>query len=554
VTWIEADKRSSQPVLSRGERWAARGNEVKLIVQLRQRILLATDRVLGATVLALVAGSALCFGGAVWWFPAAAAALALVLAGCTVAQLLAAPRIPVLKSPLTLLGLLALALGMIQLVPLPASLARRLSPSAQAIYAYGVMPRLARADLPSVALTEPAQVRSPATLDRAATLRWLVGAAICLGVFWSVSQFADRIGRLYLLWGSIVAAFLTNGAIALVQLAGSAEGLFGFLRPGGGVTWAPSFDSLLETPALTFLRPLGDPPAAEGSLQPFQPIAVLPERSLLFGTMPASRGAFLAMGAIALPLALAIVLHLIAPRGSREPLVSRLGHTGQGGLVLLLLVMLVLSAFLLGMAAGPWFCLPFLIGVAAVGIPGAAGWRWPSLGVTALLVMSIGLGAALAGAWPAVGGGRAPLESVSWEHAKLVWNESLAIAGDFPLVGTGLGSFATVAPYWKTRDAASTTAMSSLLQCAVESGAIGIGLVAAAVLWSLWRLPASLRRVGSADRTLAYGLIGAAASFGLWSVVQWSVELPAVAISASALGGTWNRWLAGGTDLFVERE
>ena len=65
--------------------------------------------------------------------------------------------------------------------------------------------------------------------------------------------------------------------------------------------------------------------------------------------------------------------------------------------------------------------------------------------------------------------------------------------------------------------------------------------------------PAVLKRVGSADRTLAYGLIGAAIGFSLWSVVHWAVELPAVAISASALGGTWNRWLAGGTDLFVDR-
>ena len=52
---------------------------------------------------------------------------------------------------------------------------------------------------------------------------------------------------------------------------------------------------------------------------------------------------------------------------------------------------------------------------------------------------------------------------------------------------------------------------------------------------------------------LAHGLIGAAVGFSLWSIVHWTVELPAVAISASALGGTWNRWLAGGTDLFVER-
>jgi hypothetical protein len=92
-----------------------------------------------------------------------------------------------------------------------------------------------------------------------------------------------------------------------------------------------------------------------------------------------------------------------------------------------------------------------------------------------------------------------------------------------------------------------------LLQCAVESGAVGLGIVGLAAFWCLFRLPVCLKRVGSADRTLAYGLIGAALGFTLWSVVHWTVELPVVAISASALGGTWNRWLAGGTDLFVER-
>jgi hypothetical protein len=116
-----------------------------------------------------------------------------------------------------------------------------------------------------------------------------------------------------------------------------------------------------------------------------------------------------------------------------------------------------------------------------------------------------------------------------------------------------MGSFSTIYPYVKTHDSTLTAAMSSLLQCAVESGAAGLGILTVAAFWCLFRLPACLKRVGSADRTLAYGLIGAALGFTLWSVVHWTVELPAVAISASALGGTWNRWLAGGTDLFVER-
>jgi len=515
--------------------------------------MLATDRVLAWAVVALVLGSALCFGGAVWWFRPAVAVLGFLLAGTTLAQLLIQGRMPILKSPLSLVGFLALALGMLQLVPLPPPLAHRISPVAQQIYSYGVIPKLAQTDLPEAQLVEPAQGRSPATLDRAATLRWLVGAALCLGIFWGVSHFADRLGRLYLVWGSIVAAFLLNAALGLVQITGGAEGLYGFLRPGRAPSWAPSLDDLLETPSTTLMRPLDDSRAATGRAPALLPLAVVPEQPFWFGTMIGSAGAFLAFGSLALPLALAIVLQLISPRGSREGLSSRLSQTGQGSLIVLMMVMLVSSAFLVGMMAGPRFCPPFVLGLAAVGLPRAAGSRWSSIGLTGLLVASVGLGAMLVAAWPNVVGGSPPVAPISWEPTKLLWTESLPILRDFPMVGTGFGSFGAIHPYSKTQDAASTTAMSSLLQWGLESGAIGLGLVSLAGLWCVCRLPVCLKRVGSADRTLAYGLIGAVVGFSLWSIVQWTVELPAVAISASALGGTWNRWLAGGTDLFVER-
>jgi hypothetical protein len=522
-------------------------------VNLRPGLLLVSDRVVALALVVLIFGSAVCFGGAVWWFRVVVAAVALVLVGTRLAQQLLAGRVPFLKSPLFLLGLLALALGLLQLVPLPSGLARKISPAARDVYSFGTIPAMARADLPSVRLDLPASARSPATLDRAATLRWLIGAAVCLGIFWAVTHFADRLGRLYLVWGSIVAAFVLNAALALVQIVGQADGLYGFLQPGIAPVWAPSQDDLLEAPSTAVLRRLGPPSAATQGTPAFERIALVPNKSFLFGTMMGGAGAFLAMASLALPLALAIVLHVISPRGSRESLAYRLQHTGHGGLTVLLLVMLVVSTFLVGLMAGPWFCLPFALGMAVVGLPRAAGSRWLSIGLLSLLCASLGVGASLAVAWPLVVGGQPPFATVSGEFARLIWTESLPLVREFPLVGTGLGSFRTIYPYVKTHDASLTTAMSSFLQCAVESGAAGIGILAVAAFWCLFRMPVCLKRVGSADRTLAYGLIGAALGFTLWSVVHWTVELPAVAISASALGGTWNRWLAGGTDLFVER-
>jgi hypothetical protein len=516
-------------------------------------MLMVTDRVMAAAVVALVFGSVASFGGAVWWFRPALAATTFVLVASKLVQQLLEGRLPLLKSPLCLLGLMALALALLQIVPLPPPLARRLSPTAHEIYAYGGLPSLAKRDLPTVRLNEPVAVRSPATLDRAATLRWLVGAAACLGVFWAVTHFADRLGRLYLVWGSIVAAFVLNAAFGLVQIMGQADGLYGFLQPGKAPTWAPSADDLLETPSTAVLRRVGTPPAADAETAVFERTALVPEVPFLFGTMMGGAGAFLALGSLALPLALAIVLHVTSPRGSRESLSYRLKHTGQGGLAVLLVVMLLGGTFLVGLMAGPWFCAPFVVGLLVVGCPRASGSRWLSIGLTLMLVASLGLGATVAAFWPAMIGGRPSVVPASWEFARRLWTESAPILGDFPLMGTGLGSFNTIYPYMKTQDASSTTAMSSLLQCAVESGALGLAIVAMAALWCVIRLPVSLKRVGSADRSLAYGLIGAAVGFSLWFVVHWTVELPAIAISASALGGTWNRWLTGGTDLFVER-
>jgi hypothetical protein len=526
--------------------------EESLIVNRYSKIFPLIDALLTALVVALVLGSALCFGGVVWWFRPVFAALALALSLATLVRFLLERRLPILKSPLTLLAFLALGLGLLQLISLPVALAYRLSPKAQEIYSLGVISDLARADLPSVELGEPAHVRSPVTLDRAATLRWLVGTLACLGVFWAVSHFADRLKRLYLVWGCVLAAFLLNGAFSLVQITGSVEGLFGCYRPGTAPIWAPSSSDLLDAPSSSSLRRLSDT-FPSPSRTATQLVVVVPDEPVLMGTMVASSGAFLAFGSLSLPLGLAIILHMLSSRGSREPLSSRLSYKGQGSLIVLLLILLVSSAFLVGMASGPRFCLPFLAGVAAVGLTSAVGLRGWAITLMALLLASVGLGAALGNLWPVIIGGSPPITSVSWERALLLWTDSLAIIRDFPVVGAGFGSFSAIHPYVKTRDPSSNTAMSSLLQWTAESGVLGLMLLIGGVLWVLYRLPGVIKRVGSADRTLAYGLIGAAVGFSLWSVVHWTVELPAVAISASALGGTWNRWLAGGTDLFVDR-
>jgi O-antigen ligase len=146
------------------------------------------------------------------------------------------------------------------------------------------------------------------------------------------------------------------------------------------------------------------------------------------------------------------------------------------------------------------------------------------------------------------GAGRRPRRLAS---AGQVWADSAGILRDFPVLGTGLGASPRLYPHYKSADQAQTTALSSLLEWAVEAGIAGLVLLALATAWCARRLPGALARVGTADRALAFGLVGAATSFGLLSAIHWTVELSAIALAASALGGAWDRWLAGGTDLFV---
>jgi hypothetical protein len=501
-------------------------------------------------LVAVVGGTILAFGGAVWWAPVVIASLAWLSVLGILVQCLLQGRLCVVRSPLAVLGVLALGLASFQLVPLPASIAGKISPQSRALYALGTLPRLVQSDDPGFELPELIAVRSPVTVDRSATLRWMAGAAVCLGIFWAVSQFTDRVSRLYLIWGSVVAGFLINTAIGVVQLICGAGGVYGFLEPGRGSHWFPSVNDLVTAPNMAVLRLL---PASKAGHPPWA--AVWPDKPFQIGSMLGGPDAYLALGSLGLPLLLALVLQLMAPRGSREGLWARLGHSGQGSLLVLLCGLGLTSAVLVGILAGPMLCLPFGLALLLVGLPstGWTGLRWSAVGVTAAALLAIGLGVGLGKLWAKYPDAGPPVKAQNISEASVIWKDARRIVHDFPIVGSGLGSFASIYPFYKSRDEAATTAQSSLLQWWVEGGVAGLGLLVVGVLWSLKRLPAAIGRVGPADRALAFGLIGAAVGFSLYSLVHWSVELVAVSIAASAIAGTGNRWLAGGTDLFVER-
>jgi hypothetical protein len=482
------------------------------------------DRGIALLVASILAGSVMAFGGQVWWihlFLAVASALLVIAMGV---RACCAGSVCFLRSPLLVLSVLMMGVALVQLAPLPAGLAGGLSAR--------------RAVLLGPDEGNATGSRLSITADRSATVRWLGGAAVCLVLFGSVAHFVDRVGRLRLVCGVIVSAFGACTILGLLQMAGESKGAYGVWVPGRSPSYAPSLSAVLAGPGET--RLIARETAEAGGVVWAIPQPIVVES---MGPLVAGSGAYLALGALALPLTLGLFLHRVAPRGSRESIGARVRHEGGlAPLVMLGSVGLAGSA-LVGNLGSAWVVLAVAAGLGLTGVSST-----PGTGHARMSLLALGLCLACLAAgylWSPEGkdGARSDFS---------VWADAMRVIRLHPWMGVGMGSFSAVEPHVKLEDVASRTARSGLLQWWAEGGIAGLLVLVAGMIWVIARIPGSWRRVGSGDRSLPGALLGAGVGFGLFSVVQWSIQLIAVALCAAAVLGLANRWLAGGTDLFVE--
>ena len=465
------------------------------------------ERVRSGLLIAVVVGTTLAFGGAVWW---AGPVLGVAVIGLTTAGLVGAGltgRVRVVLSPVPLLGLAAIGLAAIQLAPIPAGLMARIAPGSLALSQE----------------VEPGLGRSTISLDRPATLRWLVGAAGCLAVYLTASHATDRAARTRLMGGSVVAAFGLCLAIGLLQrLAGPGAGVpYGLRAAGVGPAWWPTLLDARRAPGTMLLR-VAPGEGGAGGLAFARPIP-----SGAVGPLLGGPGGFLALASLALPLAVGLTLQAVAPRGSRERLGLRLVAQGGAARPILLAVAAVAGAGLAGTLTDWPLAVPIALGVVVAGFGAilSRGVRVASVVLTGLTLAALASGLVLGDFL-----GR-PEGSVTLTEAQAVWLDALRVIRAHPIWGSGFGAYPTVAPLTKAAESLPGTAGSSLLQWVAESGAVGSTVLGLAIAWVLFRLPKAIRRVGSADRPLAAGLLGAVVGFGLASVVGWTVQLPAVALA-----------------------
>jgi O-antigen ligase len=121
-----------------------------------------------------------------------------------------------------------------------------------------------------------------------------------------------------------------------------------------------------------------------------------------------------------------------------------------------------------------------------------------------------------------------------------VWAAAVRIAGDHPLLGTGLGTFGGVFPRYRPLaiQSAYTHAHQDYLQWLAETGVLG-GLAGALLLAGLaWTAARAVQNPDrGADRMLATGVAAGLGGLALHGLVDFNGHIPANTLLAAALAG-----------------
>jgi O-antigen ligase len=128
-----------------------------------------------------------------------------------------------------------------------------------------------------------------------------------------------------------------------------------------------------------------------------------------------------------------------------------------------------------------------------------------------------------------------------WTQRTEVWSSSLDLIGDFPLTGSGLGSFAQAFPLVQAAELVGgrwTHAHNDPLELLTTGGAVAgvlllVGLVA--LVRALWRVVRDGNR--TEDRVAGMAAIGALVSVGLHELVDFGLTLPANGLTLALLVG-----------------
>ncbi len=118
-----------------------------------------------------------------------------------------------------------------------------------------------------------------------------------------------------------------------------------------------------------------------------------------------------------------------------------------------------------------------------------------------------------------------------------VWGDTLAMAADFPVVGTGFGTFSAIYPVYRSQEVRHfwAHAHNDLLQAGAEGGLLGIVLLLLVVVPIVI---VAVRALTGAKGTLGIGFAAGLLAVLLHGLIDFNFHIPANAAIASILAGT----------------
>lgn len=388
-----------------------------------------------------------------------------------------------------------MAIGLLQIVPLPEPIISSISPATDRFLRNFDLGYAASTAVVSAEPFSAATAWRPLSIDPAATMR----ALVLLGAF---TLFLGGLLRAFSRYSPTRAAWtlfalgIVMALVGIVQKAALGDHAFGGMRIYG--FWAPRH--LLTTPFGPFVN-----------------------KNHFAGWM--LMGIPVALGL--LTASLSTTAHVTRPH-LRDRLLWL--STPQGGRFLLAVFGITLMGLALLMTRSRSGTACFLLTVALIGVlavRGAPGLRHGALTLAALLAM---LTVSLVWAGSDSGLTRAGSQTDSLQLRVDIWRDAIAIVRDFALVGTGLNTFGTATILYQTRrpDLHFQEAHNDYLQLVTEGG-VGLALV---IVFTIAAIACGItRRFRSHEDDEGSHWLRAGATVGLiaialQSIVEFSLQMP----------------------------
>jgi O-antigen ligase len=120
-----------------------------------------------------------------------------------------------------------------------------------------------------------------------------------------------------------------------------------------------------------------------------------------------------------------------------------------------------------------------------------------------------------------------------------IWENTIQILKDFPLLGSGLGTFAQIFPMYRSFyfRGLVTHAENDFLQLASEVGLVGLGLLAILFLFLFFKGGRSIRAEISPQRYIGRGALTGILALMVYSLVEKNLQVPANALLYTFLWG-----------------